>query len=399
MPAARFLKDEAVLSSLGAAAVIAIALIAGGCAGTPQGTERPAAVTSQTSASTGQAAAAASTSTSVPEPTTQPTVVTPPSTASPTVEIGWAGDTTLGSKYGEPPEHGRALFAHVSDLLSQPDLMILNLEGTLSVGGASKSSGRASSNSFSFQAPPANAEALKWAGVDVVSLANNHAHDYLESGLSQTKQALEKEDIAYTGLPGQITIVRANGLRLAVLGFSPYSWNASIADIPKAQALVRRAASEADLVIVLMHAGAEGSNQTHTPQGAEHAYGEFRGETRSFAHAVVDAGADLVLGSGPHVLRGLERYEDRLIAYSLGDFAGWGNFGLAGNLDLSGLLTVRLDKSGELVDGRWYSLRLASPGVPETDPKRASLHLVQQLSEQDFADTFPLSDQGVISAE
>jgi Bacterial capsule synthesis protein PGA_cap len=316
----------------------------------------------------------------------------------PVIEIGWAGDTTLGSKYGQPPEQGRALFSQVRGLLSQPNVMIVNLEGTLSVGGPSKSDGRASSASFSFQAPPANAEALSWAGVDVVSLANNHAYDYFKSGLDQTERALTKEGVKYTGLPGQITMIQANGISVTVLGFSPYSWNASLTDIAKAQDLVRQAASEADLVVVLMHAGAEGSDQIHTPQGAEYAYGEFRGRARSFAHAVVDAGADLVLGSGPHVLRGIERYKGRLIAYSLGNLAGWGNFGLAGNLGLSGLLTVRLDRSGNFLGGHWYSLRLAKPGVPKNDPGQASLHLVQQLSREDFSDTFPLSEQGVISA-
>ena len=233
----------------------------------------------------------------------------------------------------------------------------------------------------------------------MVNLANNHSHDYLTSGLEQTEHALTKQGVRYTGLPGQITIVRAKGISVAVLGFAPYSWTANLADIPKAQNLVKRAASEADLVVVVMHAGAEGSNKIHTQQGAEYAYGEFRGQTRAFANAVVDAGADLVLGSGPHVLRGIERYKGRLIAYSLGDFAGWGNFGLAGNLDLSGLLTVRLDKRGNLLGGRWYSLRLAAPGVPKSDPKQASLHLVQQLSKEDFSATFGLSGQGTISAK
>ena len=392
-------REMKLFSELLAAAVIGLALLAGGCAGAQQRTNLPkAAITSQASASSAQTAGAATTTLETGA-TGQPALSTTTSTTLPTIEIGWAGDTTLGSSYGDPPQQGRALFSQVRDLLTQPDVMIVNLEGTLSVGGTSKSSGQASTNSYSFQAPPANAAALKWASVDVVNLANNHSHDYLTSGLEQTEHALTKQGVRYTGLPGQITIVRAKGISVAVLGFAPYSWTANLADIPKAQNLVKRAASEADLVVVVMHAGAEGSNQIHTPQGAEYAYGEFRGQTRAFAHAVVDAGADLVLGSGPHVLRGIERYKGRLIAYSLGDFAGWGNFGLTGNLDLSGLLTVRLDKRGNLLGGRWYSLRLAAPGVPKSDPKQASLHLVQQLSKEDFSATFGLSGQGTISAK
>jgi len=392
-------REVQLFSKLLTAAVIGLALLAGGCAGAQQTTNLPqAAITSQVSAGSAETAATVTT-TSETATTTQPRLSSTTSTTLATIEIGWAGDTTLGSSYGDPPQQGRALFSQLRSLLSQPDVMIVNLEGTLSVGGTSKSSGQASSNSYSFQAPPANAAALKWAGIDLVNLANNHSHDYLASGLDQTERALTTEGVKYTGLPGQITILRANGVSVAVLGFAPYSWTANLADIPQAQKLVERAASKADLVVVIMHAGAEGSDQTHTPQGAEYDYGEFRGQTRSFAHAVVDAGADLVLGSGPHVLRGIERYKGRLIAYSLGDFAGWGNFGLAGNLDLSGLLTVRLDKRGNLLSGHWYSLRLDAPGVPKIDAGKASLHLVQQLSQEDFSGTFGLSSQGVISAK
>ena len=86
------------------------------------------------------------------------------------------------------------------------------------------------------------------------------------------------------------------GVRVAAVGFSPYPWNANLNDIPAAEELVRRAAAEADVVVVLMHAGAEGSGEIHTPNGTEYAYGENRGDSRAFAHAVVDAGADLVLG-------------------------------------------------------------------------------------------------------
>ncbi|HUK77130.1 MAG TPA: CapA family protein, partial [Thermoleophilia bacterium] len=135
-------------------------------------------------------------------------------------------------------------------------------------------------------------------------------------------------------------------------------------------------AAEADVVIVLMHAGAEGAGETHTPHGSESAFGENRGDARAFAHAMIDAGADLVLGSGPHVIRGIERYRDHLIAYSLGNFAGWHNFGLGGNLSLSGLLTVRVDGAGHILGGRWLSLYVAQPGVPSVDSSNTSAHLV-----------------------
>jgi len=183
-------------------------------------------------------------------------------------------------------------------------------------------------------------------------------------------------------------------VKVAFVAFSPYRWNASLADVSGAQALVRKAKKQADVVVVLMHAGAEGADKTHTPQGAEKAYGEFRGDPRAFSHAMIDAGASMVLGSGPHVVRGIERYKGGLIAYSLGNFAGWSNFSQGGNLSLSGLLTVRVDKNGDILGGRWLSLKLADPGVPEVDSKSTSAKLVESLSASDFDDTFELDSKG-----
>jgi Bacterial capsule synthesis protein PGA_cap len=321
-----------------------------------------------------------------------------PSPAPKVIEIGWVGDTTPGSQYGTPPNDGRALFAAIRPRLRAPDLMIANLEGTYSTGGPSKCDGATSGNCFAFQAPPAYAKALAWAGIDLVSLANNHSNDYFRRGLDQTTQALEKAGIEYTGLPDQVTVVGVDGVSVAVVGFSPYPWNADMNDIPAARKLVRRAGAGADVVVVLMHAGAEGADMIHTPRGPEVAFGELRGDIRTFAHAVVDAGADLVLGSGPHVIRGIERYKGRLIAYSLGNFAGWDNFSLSGNLSVSGLLTVRIDERGRIRGGRWLSLHLADPGVPTLDPAQTAVGLVRQLSEEDFARTYALDTKGSFSA-
>jgi hypothetical protein len=147
---------------------------------------------------------------------------------------------------------------------------------------------------------------------------------------------------------------------------------------------VRRADRRADLVVVLFHGGAEGADRLHVPYGREFAFGEDRGDLRRFAHRAVDAGADLVLGSGPHVLRGLERYRNRLIAYSLGNLSGWRNFGTGGILSASALLTVELSSRGRPVAGGITSLRLDGIGVPHRDPTRRAEHLMRFLSRADF---------------
>lgn len=293
-----------------------------------------------------------------------------------------------------PPNGGRALFGTLQPQLSEPDLMIVNLEGTYSTAGPSKCDGSTSGTCFAFQAPPSYAKALAWAGVDLVNLANNHSMDYLQRGLDQTKQALSDAKVAYTGMPDQITTVTVRGLRVATLGFAPYSWSAPLNDHQKAAELVRKAAADADIVVVIMHAGAEGPNETRTPHGTEVCFGENRGDSRAFSHAVIDAGADLVLGSGPHVVRGIERYHNRLIAYSLGNFAGWKNFGLGPTTSLSALLTVQVAHDGSIRGGRWLSLALAPHGVPALDPSNRSLALVRNLSATDFSATYKLDSKG-----
>jgi hypothetical protein len=379
------------------AALLAVTLI-GGCsldarsAGSPASSQQSPSIPATPSASvqvTQSAEATLAQSTAATSP------ATPAEPASGVVTIGWVGDTTPGSRYGMPPRGGRALFAKVRTQLQAPDIMVGNLEGTFGYGGKSK---EGTGSMFWFQAPPANATALAWAGFDLMNYANNHAHDYLDAGMTSTKRALKEAGIAYTGLPGQITVLERNGVRVAFIGVAPYPYSQSLGDISGTAKLVRRARRSADVVIVLMHAGAEGSGQTHTPKGTEHAFGEFRGSPRAFSHAMIDAGASAVLGSGPHVIRGIERYKGRLIAYSLGDFAGWGNFGTSGTLGLSGLLTIRIDRQGEVLGGSWLTLRLARPGVPAVDRKRTSGKLVRKLSRQDFHDPWPMAADGTLAA-
>lgn len=372
-------RQRAIIAAVVLGAVLLVAGIAvatsGVLGGRPSGTPAVERTATETPAATSTADA-----TTTPAPAAEETAT--PSSAE--IEIGWVGDTTPGSMYGNPPNEGRALFEYTREQLSAPDIMVANLEGTFGSGGPSKCDGRDSSACYAFQAPPANAAALAWAGIDVVNLANNHSNDYFSAGLSSTKSALDGNGIAYTGLLDTVAVKEVDGIKVAFLGFSPYPWGPSVNDIAAAETLVRQADETADVVVVIIHAGAEGSDKTHTPVGGETAYGENRGNSRAFAHAAIDAGADLVVGSGPHVIRGMEQYKGRLIAYSLGNFAGWKNFSRSGTLALSGLLTVRMNGDGEGLGGKWLALRIADPGVPKVDPKGASLTLVRTLSQEDF---------------
>jgi poly-gamma-glutamate capsule biosynthesis protein CapA/YwtB (metallophosphatase superfamily) len=299
--------------------------------------------------------------------------------------LNWVGDIAFSSDRGLPAGGPGEAFAPVDGPLRAADLVMGNLEGTLSVGGTSKCGGAGSGgNCFAFQAPPSYAGGFRRAGFTLLNQANNHALDFGPGGQQQTLAALDAAGIAHDGLPGEITLLRIHAVRVAVLGFAPYDYASNLLDIPGAQSLVRRARRHADVVVVVIHAGAEGADQLHTPHSEEFAFGEDRGHARAFAHAVINAGAAIVLGSGPHVIRGIERFRNRMIAYSLGDFAGPNTLAIGGVLSDSAILHVRLAADGHVLGGRWTSLALVAPGLPRVDPSHASLGLVRALSIEDF---------------
>jgi hypothetical protein len=299
-----------------------------------------------------------------------------------TVKIGWVGDIAFSSDGGLPRGGPKSALAPVRGLLRGLDTMVGNLEGTLGRGGPSKCPGGSGGSCYSFQAPASYARALRGAGFDLFNTANNHFNDRGASGQRQTLAALRGAGLAHSGRPGEIAVVRAGRVRVAYVGFAPYPWAASLLDIGGARRLVARAARRADVVVAMMHAGAEGAGALHVPRGREHLFEEDRGETRRFSHAVVSAGADLVVGSGPHVPRGIECYRGRVIAYSLGNFAGYHTLTTGGVTSLSGVLHVELDRRGRLVGGRLVPLRLVGPGLPRRGG--GSLGLVRKLSREDF---------------
>jgi poly-gamma-glutamate capsule biosynthesis protein CapA/YwtB (metallophosphatase superfamily) len=301
------------------------------------------------------------------------------SSAPPTaqVTIAFAGDIAL---LGSPPA---SLFSGVRGPLGQADVAIGNLEGTLSTSGSSKCKA-GSSGCFAFQAPPRSAALLRGAGFDDLNVANNHAYDYGASGQRQTLSALAHYRLRWSGRPAQITVLRSHGIRVAILGFAPYPWAQSLLNVPAAQTLVRRAAAQADLVVAVLHAGAEGTDRQHVPRGTEYYLGENRGNERVFAHGLVAAGADLVLASGPHVLRGLQVYHDKLIAYSLGNFAMCSHaLSMDGVLGQSGILVVTLGADGTLDSGKLLPVQLLT-GAPRRVRGGDIVHRLNALSHQDF---------------
>ncbi len=305
-----------------------------------------------TGGSSGTASASAPGSAGASQVTGTTTVAAPvpPVADAEPVTVAAVGDTVMGSlPYGLPSDGGRTLFDAVDDLLTG-DVVLGNLEGTLATGGSSKC-GSGSPNCYAFRTPPSYSRWLKEAGFTVMNLANNHAFDFGAIGQRQTVAALRRVGIRNTGRPGTMAVQVIDGQRVAILGFAAYEWADSLLDIPRARARVREAASRAEIVIVTFHGGAEGSDRTSVPSGPETYLGEPRGDSRAFSRAVVDAGADLVIGHGPHVLRGMEVYKKRLIAYSLGNFMGYEVFSLGGPLSTSAVLQVSVNPDGTFCRG------------------------------------------------
>jgi poly-gamma-glutamate capsule biosynthesis protein CapA/YwtB (metallophosphatase superfamily) len=299
------------------------------------------------------------------------------------ISFAAVGDTMLGNTPELPSDPGSYLDQVKGQL--KGDVVFGNLEGTLTdVSDSPKCGGAPSGSCYAFRMPPSYARYLAAAGFTVMNNANNHSYDFGQAGLDQTIAALTKAGIAHDGLPGKVTVLKAGGERVAFVGFAPYAQTASLLDLEAARKLIHYAAKRAQIVVVAIHAGAEGSDAQHVTGGEETYLGEDRGNPEAFAKMAIRAGADLVFGSGPHVLRGMEIYRDRLIAYSLGNFSGFHNFATEGVLGASAILHVTVDKDGAFRAGRISSVRLVEAGQPVLDSSGEGAAIIGALSREDL---------------
>jgi poly-gamma-glutamate capsule biosynthesis protein CapA/YwtB (metallophosphatase superfamily) len=310
------------------------------------------------------------------------------------VTLSAVGDMIFGNTPSLAPNPAHYLDAVDGAITGGAQIVFANLEGTLTTRTKSKCPPK-STDCFAFRNPPHFAKYFAADGFTVLNDANNHSYDFGEAGQQQTVNAIHAAGMAQTGLPGEITVVQAGGHKVALVAFAPYSYDASLLDLKGAAALIQQAKTEAQVVVVYLHAGAEGSAETHVTGHEEYAFGEDRGNPEKFAHLAVRDGASLVIASGPHVLRGMEFYRGHLIAYSLGNFANFHNFGGGGVLSDSGILHVRLGPKGGFVSARLRSVLLDSEGHPTLGG--SSVAIVRALSQEDFgAHAVRLSDSGAI---
>ena len=322
-----------------------------------------------------------------------------PQQTSESISVVAVGDIMMGTVHPEsvlPPDDGKDLFLPFIPIFAQSDLVFGNIEGPLAdKGKPDKCKGSKSGRCFEFMMPPRYAKHIADAGFTVVSIANNHVYDAGSTGARQTVSALQWAGIEPAG--GEITgITETKGKRIAVLGFSfKYTDHSySILDIPLAQRMVKKALEANNLVIVSFHGGAEGPSAAHIGKGAETFLGENRGNVVRFARAMIDAGAAMVIGHGPHVLRAAEIYRNRLIAYSLGNFLTYKLFNVKGPSGISVVLRAEIDpETGAFKKGLVVPVQLSRDGIPSPDADRKAIKILNNLSAGDLPFTGVHVDQ------
>ncbi|HJR18066.1 MAG TPA: CapA family protein [Gemmatimonadales bacterium] len=341
------------------------------------------------------------------------------------VRLAFVGDINLGTATlpdGVPPDSGRGLLERARLSLAG-DLVVGNFEGVLADTGVPTKclvpqSGRkhrkrtlkpgavepppaTRPNCYAFRTPTLLAPRLVEAGFTHMNLANNHANDLGLGGRQSTEQTLQSLGVRLYGPLGMIatdTIKRGDSLTtVALIGFTTYPYAYNLLDIERSAAVVDSIRPLVDLLLVTFHGGAEGVNALHTAEAAESLGREPRGDLRRWARAVIDAGADAVIGHGPHVLRGMEFYRDRLIAYSLGNFATYRGFNVSGPLGVTGVLQLEFSGERTLRTARLVPMKQLPRQGPFPDPDSTAIQLIRRLSAEDFGLTAAvITDSGEI---
>ncbi|WP_051304691.1 CapA family protein [Chitinilyticum litopenaei] len=301
------------------------------------------------------------------------------------ISVSAAGDIMTGSSYPTPllPERCTDLFAGLREQLGRADVTFGNLEGVITENTSEVKPCK--EGCFFFAMPPSTPQCLKESGFDVVSIANNHAGDFGAAGRRDTARYLAQHGLPYSGQDDcRPAILERKGLKIGVLAFSPSAGTCPMNDHAGATRRIAELAGQVDITVVSMHAGAEGMKALTLPPGREFFLGQDRGDVRAFAKLAVDAGADLVLGHGPHVPRAMQLYKGRLIAYSLGNFATWQRFNLREANGYALLLNAELDREGRFVQGEIISAIQTKQSGPTLDPEHKAARLVQELSDRDI---------------
>ncbi|GEM_PF-834035 len=319
------------------------------------------------------------------------------------ISIIGTGDIMLGSNYPSaaklPSQDGKELLREVKNILRDADVTFGNLEGCFLDKGGNAKPCKNKKYCYLFRMPDRYVNYLTDAGYDVMSLANNHMSDFGEPGRTNTQKVLKGAGIHYAGLKDvcETTRFEKDGIKYGFVAFAPNRGTVSIKDIPAAKQIVQNLDRDCDIVIVSFHGGAEGQKHRRVPKKTENFLGENRGDVQAFAHAVIDAGADVVFGHGPHVVRASELYKDRFIIYSLGNFCTAGDFNISGANGYAPIIKVFTDREGRFVKGQIYSAIQKDKRGPVIDSNHSAAKEIKRLTELDFPNTdLTITDDGTI---
>lgn len=317
-----------------------------------------------------------------------------------TLTIAMTGDIMMGTTYPSvmlPANDGKNLFRDVKDLLVKADLAVGNLEGTLCDNGQTKK--KLSNISYAFRMPTRFAPLLKEAGYDFLSMANNHANDFGTEGILSTEQCLDEQDIRFSGIAGRTrcAVVERNGVRYGLCAFGHNGYTMQHNNLSLVKEILDELRGKSDIVVVSFHGGAEGQSYSHLPQGREIFLNEDRGSLREFAHFCIDNGADVVYGHGPHVVRCVEVYQGRFIAYSLGNFCTPYGINLKGVSGYAPVVTIQIGNDGRFLKGKIHSF-IQQRGIgPRKDETNAVPRQMKMLSDADVPNSMVrLDNQGNI---
>ena len=323
------------------------------------------------------------------------------------VTVAFTGDIMMGTTYpdsvhgtGLPAEDGKYIFDDVKEIISGADFAGGNLEGSFLEGPGHRRPMTNPKTYFIFRMPPKYVNNLLDAGYDFVGIANNHINDFGEPGRESTMKTLRDAGLAHAGLKGkcETAFVERNGVTYGIAQVGHGNNNVDVNDIEEVKRVVRELREKADYVILSFHGGAEGSAHTHVPGKLEYYVGERRGDVKAMAHAAVDAGADVVFGHGPHVVRAAELYKDHIIFYSLGNFCTPYRMGIAGLTGQAPVAVVELDREGKFAGGKIHSFIQQRGLGPRKDDKHSAARQIRTLSQQDFPESpLVIADDGTLS--
>jgi len=303
-----------------------------------------------------------------------------------TISFALTGDIMMGTTFPDsalPYREGAFLFKEVKSVLLHADVAAGNLEGTLCDGGESRKT--VSQISYAFRTPVSMGHHLQEAGYDFLSLANNHSFDFGLPGLKSTEHVLDSLKILYAGVAGrkETAILERNGLKIGFCAFGHNSYTVPHTDSLTVFKVINRIRPLVDILVVSFHGGAEGASKSHLPYGKEIFLEEDRGTLRDFAHYCVDLGADIVYGHGPHVVRCMEVYKKRFIAYSLGNFCTPKGINVKGISGYAPIVEIKVDAKGRFLFGKVHPFKQKWGVGPRIDKTGMVIKQIRQLNASD----------------